>query len=155
LLMAPSKLASLLQRAFAPFEKIEIATSTTITLLSPKGGDVTVPVKQDVQIRVEVTGRVPRVNQPDALKLHFRYRQSDPYRARPREQDADGQWFKTITADELLGGFYYKVTGGDAATPEHQVKVRALPSVGVFEAKYHYRPYLCRPDREVRYGPSE
>jgi hypothetical protein len=155
LLMAPSKLASLLQRAFAPFEKIAIATSTTIKLLSPKGGDATVPVRQDVQIRVEVTGRVPRVNQPDALKLHFRYRQSDPYTVRPLEEDADGQWFKTITADELLGGFYYKVTGGDAATPEHQVKVRALPSVGVFEAKFHYRPYLCRPDRDVRYGPSE
>jgi hypothetical protein len=154
-LMGPSQVASLLQRAFAPFEKVPIATRTTIKLLAPAGGDATVPVKQDVQIRVEVTDRVPRVNQPDALKLHYRYRQSDPYIVKPLEEDADGQWFKTITADDLGGGFYYKVTGGDDATREYQVKVRALPSVAVFEAKYHYRPYLCRPDREVRYGPSE
>ena len=57
----------------SPFEKdVAIATRTTIKLLAPAGGDATVPVKQDVQIRVEVTGRVPRVNQPDALKLHYR-----------------------------------------------------------------------------------
>jgi hypothetical protein len=155
-LMGPGQVASLLRRAFAPFDKdVTIATRTTIKLLAPAGGDATVPVKKDVQIRVEVTGRVPRVNQPDALKLHYRYRPSDPYIVKPLEEDADGQWFKTITADELSSGFFYKVTGGDDATREYQIKVRALPSVGVYEAKYHYRPYLCRPDREVRYGPSE
>jgi hypothetical protein len=154
-LMGPGQLASLLQRAFLPFEKVAIARRTEIVLVAPAGGDVTVPVKQDVQIRVEVRGRVPRVNQPDALKLHYRYRRSDPYIVRPLEEDADGQWFKTVTADDLLEGFYYKVTGGDAATPEYEIKVRALPAVRRFDVTYHYRPYLLQSDRTVHYGPSE
>src|SRR5207248_8633090 len=101
------------------------------------------------------SGRVPRVNQPDALKLHYRYRQSDPYTVRPLDEDADGQWFKTLVADEVQGGFFYKVTGGGVETPEFEVKVRAQPHVTRFEATYHYRPYLCRDDLKARYGPSE
>ncbi len=154
-LMGPAQFASLLQRAFDPFKEIFIATSTQLHVVAPVGGNAIVPVRQDVQIRVEVSRRVPRVNAPDALRLHYRYRQADPYIVRPLDEDADGQWVKTLVADEVRTGFWYKVTGGDAETPEYQVQVRALPQVTRFDVKYHYRPYLRQPDQEVRYGPSE
>src|SRR5262245_28613323 len=47
LMGGPSQVASLLRRAFAPFEKdVAIATRTTIKLLAPAGGNAEVPVKQ-------------------------------------------------------------------------------------------------------------
>jgi hypothetical protein len=154
-LMAPGQVESLLQRALFPFKKAGIASRTEIAILTPRGGNAEVPVRQDVQIRVQVSGRVPRVNQPDSLKLHYRYRRSDPYIVRPLDEDADGEWIKTLVADEVQDGFFYKVTGGDVETPVFEVKVRAQPHVTRFEAKFHYRPYLCREDVEARYGPSE
>ncbi len=154
-LMAPGQVESLLQRALYPFKKAEIASRTEITILTPPGGNATVPLRQDVTIRVQATGRVPRVNQPDSLRLHYRYRKTDPYIVRPLDEDGDGQWVKTLVADEVQDGFFYKISGGDVETPEFAVTVRARPHVTRFEAKFHYRPYLVRPDREFRYGPSE
>jgi len=148
-LMGPSQFASLLRRAFIPFEKGAIAHHTRIELLQPHGGNLTVGVREPVRIRVKVTGHVPRVNQPDALNLHFRYRQSDPYIVRPLEEDAEGEWLKTLVPDDVQTGFWYKVTGGDAATPEYQVKVRAIPQVTRFEVKYHYPDYRRLPDVQV------
>src|SRR5205823_5721825 len=105
-----------------PFEKKPIATRTEITLLNPLGGDATVQVRQDLTFRVRLEGRVPKVNQPDAPKLHLRYHPSDPYLVRPLEPDADGDWSRLVPADEIQGGFWYKITAGDAETPVYQVK---------------------------------
>ncbi len=154
-LTGPGQLVSLLARAFAPFEKTIIAARTTITLINPPNGDAQVPMRQDVVIRVQVTGRIPRVNQPDALRLHFRYRQRDPYIVRPLEEDADGQWSRTLVPDDVQDGFWYKVTGGDAETREFRIVARPQPQVMRFDVTYKYRPYLRRADTEARYGPTE
>jgi collagen type III alpha len=155
LMTGPGQLTSLLRRAFFPFGKAAIATRTDITVVAPRGGDVVLPKRQDVQIRVQVSGRVPRVNDPDALRVHYRYRQEDPFIVRPLDRDDDGQWFRTVVADEVNDGFWYKVSGGDTETPVYQVKVRAQPHVSRFDVKFDYRPYLCRKPLEVRCGPSE
>jgi hypothetical protein len=44
---------------------------------------------------------------------------------------------------------WYKVTGGDAATEEYRISVRAAPAITDFLATYHFRPYVARAD-EVR-----
>src|SRR5262249_13545884 len=124
LLRMQGQFVSLLQRAFVPFDKVAIATRTEITLRQPQHGDVTVPGRENVPFRVEVRGRVPGVNQPDSARLHYRYRQSDPYIVRLLEQDVDGEWIRTLVADEVQNGFWYKITAGDAETAEYQVKVQ-------------------------------
>jgi collagen type III alpha len=145
---------SLLQRAFAPFEEVAIASRTDLTLLQPEGGDVTVPLGRPVTFRVHVTGRVPRVNEPDALRLHYRYNPTDPYVEQNLEQDADGEWATALVADQVQSGLWYMIRGGDAQTPEYQVRVRAQAQVTGFDVKYHYRPYLHRADQVVHY-PNE
>ena len=145
---------SLLQRAFAPFQEVAIASRTELTLLQPEGGDITVPLGRPVTFRVHVTGRVPHVNEPDALRLHYRYNPTDPYIEQNLEQDADGEWASTLAPDQVQSGLWYMIRGGDAQTPEYQVRVRAQAQVAGFDVKYHYRPYLHRADHVVHY-PNE
>ena len=42
----------------------------------------------------------------------------------------------------MQDGFWYKVVGGDAETPEY--RVRLTPRVADFKAVYQFRPYLAR-----------
>jgi collagen type III alpha len=154
LLWGPVTFVSLLQRNFAPFSEIAIATRSNLELLQPSDGDVMVLVNQKVDFRVQVTGRVPRPNQPDSVRLHYRYNQNDPYVQQPLEQDADGDWVTTILGDQVHNGFWYKVTAGDASTPEYQVKVRSLAQVTRFDVTYKFRPYRKEADLSVSY-PNE
>src|SRR5947207_1527954 len=73
LYLRPAQFFSLLGRAFAPFGQKAIATRTRLTLVRPPAGDLTVPINTSVEIRVSVEGRVPSPEQPDALRLRFRY----------------------------------------------------------------------------------
>ena len=145
----PGQFLSLLDRAFAPFRETTIATRTRLTLVQPVNGDATVPVSQPVSFVVRVDGRVPDPNQADALKLLFRTNQADPvYQERLLEHgDADREWALRLPAFEVQNGLWYKIAGGDAETPEYRVDVRSSPLVTRWKHVYHYRPYLCRPDR--------
>src|SRR5437762_860158 len=78
LYLRPAQFFSLLGRAFAPFGQKAIATRTRITLVRPPEGHLTVPINTSVEIRVSVEGRVPSPDQPDALRLRFRYNPDDP-----------------------------------------------------------------------------
>src|SRR5262249_28660665 len=127
---------------------------SSLELLQPREGDLTVLVNQKVDFRVLVTGRVPRPNQPDSVRLHYRYNQDDPYVQQPLEQDADGDWVTTLLADQVHNGFWYKITGGDASTPEYQVRVRSLAQVMRFDVTYKFRPYRKEADLTVSY-PNE
>jgi hypothetical protein len=145
---------SLLQRTFLPFEKKPIANRTELTLLQPAGGDIALPSNQSLTLRVKVAGYVPSLNQPDSLKLHFRYGQGEPFEERALTQDLDGSWAAVIVADQVRNGFYYKVTGGDARLPEDRefrVDVLAIAQVQRFEVEHQYRPYLVLPDKKVVY----
>jgi len=150
-LLGGGQFLSLLERAFTPFQEVAIASRTTLEILDPQGGDVTVPVGRPVTFRVHVAGRVPAVNQRDALRLQYRYNPTDPYVTQGMEQDVDGEWTATLLADQVQGGLWYKISGGDAETPEYQVRVRSQVQVTGFDVTYHYRPYRNRKDRVAHY----
>lgn len=149
--LGPPQFLSLLRRAFAPFQEIGIATRTQITLLQPEGGDHTIGVGRGVSFLAAVDGRVPDPNRSDALRLLFRHQPTDPYTERPLERaDGKSEWSAVVPAAEVQNGFWYKIAGGDAETPEYRIQVRANPLVESIEVKYHYRPYLNRPDGTTR-----
>jgi hypothetical protein len=142
---------SLLRRAFSPFTEGRISTRTQLTLLQPEHGDVTVPVGRAVSFVAQVGGKVPSPNRPDALRLLYRYHAEDPYEEQRLEPgDHPGEWATILPAYQVHNGFWYKLAGGDAATPEYRVSVRSTPLLTDFEATYHYRPYLGWKDQTTR-----
>ncbi|HYV35679.1 MAG TPA: DUF4175 family protein, partial [Gemmataceae bacterium] len=153
LIASPGQAWSLLQRAFFPLDfSKRIALRTTLTLLKPEGGNVAVPPNQPVVFRVQADGFVPPLNHKDALKLHFGYHKNEPFEERPLLCDADGVWTTTVHADQVRGGFWYKITGGDAQLPEvgeYRVDVHAAPQVLRFEAAFKFRDYLKTKDKKV------
>jgi hypothetical protein len=142
--MGPARFGSLLQRAFAPFMETTIASRTTIEIVLPEGGNATVPVGQSVLFVARVAGREPSPDAPDAMKLLFRYNQAEPvYQEKLLTRgDGPGEWTYRLPAVEVQTGFFYKITGGDFQTPEHQVQVRSSPLLTRFHVSYKHRPYL-------------
>jgi len=157
LIAAPGQVLSLLQRAFFPFDKSQIARRTELMLLQPQGGDIAVPANQPVHFRVEAQGYVPQLNQNDSLKLHFRYHPSEPFEVRGLVADVDGTWTTVVHPDQVRNGFWYKITGGDARLPEdreYRVVVRPIAQVLQFEATFKYRDYLRVKDKNVVYDKN-
>jgi hypothetical protein len=147
-LLGPRQFLSLMNRAFAPFIEAPIATRTRLLVEQPEGGDVTIPVGKAVAFSVWMEGRVPEPSSPEALKLLYRYSLSDPYQERLLERgESSRQWLTNLLASEVHNGFWYKVAGGDAETPEYRVQVRSTPLLTGFDVTYHYHPYLGWPDR--------
>jgi len=148
--MSPGQFGSLLARAFAPFRDIALAQRATITLVKPAGGDAVIPHNQGIEISAQIEGRFPRVNQAGAPTLHYRYDQAvDVYRIQPLEEDPNGNWTAKVPADLVQTGFWYRLTAGDAATPEYQVEVRSAPHAVRYEITYKYRPYLLVSEETV------
>src|SRR5215469_2019201 len=149
-LLGPSPFASLLKRAFNPFHQVGVSTRTQLALVKPEGGDTTVTVGRGVGFVAEVSGKVPDPKAPDAVKLLYRYEEGDPWLERRLTPEAGREWTTSLSALEIKNGLWYKITGGDAATEEYRIRVRAAPAVTDFLATYHYRPYVARAD-EVRH----
>jgi hypothetical protein len=146
--MSPQQFLSLMNRAFAPFVEASIATRTRLELRKPESGDLTVPVGRAVSFEVWVEGRIPDPAKADALKLLYRYGPADPYQERAMDRgDSDRLFVSVIRPEEVQTGFWYKITGGDAETPEYRVQVRSTPLLTGFDVTYHYRPYLRWPDQ--------
>ena len=147
-LLSPRQFLSLMNRAFSPFESSAIATRTQLTILKPDTGEATVPVGHAVSFLVYVDGRVPSPNSTDALKLLYRYNPNEPYEERLFDSTtANREWVTTLLPTEVRTGFWYKVAGGDAETPEFRVQVRSRPLLIGFDVSYKHRPYLDYPDR--------
>ncbi|GEM_PF-2017796 len=146
--VSPNQFGSLLARAFLPFRNISVANRATITLIRPTG-DAEVPHNLRVEFVAEISGRFPKVNHPQAPTLWYRYGPSDPFVPTALEEDGNGQWTKTMAADQVQNGFWYKVTAADAETPVYQVTTRSLPEAKRFEVTYHYRPYRKLPDETI------
>ncbi len=141
---------TLLARAFAPFGGGATARRTELTLVRPANGDAVIGVGQSFNVAVRVTGRVPDSDKPDALKLLFRSRASEPYEEQLLEPEGDNVWAAVVPPSRTFNGFWYKVTGGDAQTPEYHVTVRSSPLIERFDVTYHYRPYTGWPDDRTR-----
>src|SRR4051794_19874044 len=143
-----TQVSSLLTRAIVPFGKTGIPRRTQLVLLKPENGDAVVTIGQPVTIVARVSGRVPDPRAKDAPCLLYRHDPSEPYRQRYLQADEGGsEWAATVASNDVREGFYYKVTAGDAETPEYRVTSRPAPMIRYFEAKYRHRPYVNRADR--------
>jgi hypothetical protein len=137
------------RRSFAP--SAVPPTRTTLTVVQPVGGNATVTAGKPVRVAVEVGGKVPDPGSATALMLHYRYDESDPYTTHNLQQDSTGEWSYSFFAADVRDGFLYKISGGDAETPEYQIKVQTSPLIHDVEATYHYRDYTGRID-DIRVG---
>ena len=147
--MSPGRFLGLMGRAFAPFTSASIAPRVGITMVQPAAGNAVVGPNQKVVLRAQISGEFPRVNHPQAPTFHYRYQADDSWVTRYLDDDGQGLWSITVLADQVQNGFAYKISAGDAETPEFQVEVRSQPRATKFEMTYHYRPYRKLPDEMV------
>jgi collagen type III alpha len=141
LAIVPRQFGSLMARAFLPIGPHSLATQTTIVILKPGSGDVTVPANQRIEFLARIEGRFPPANAIGAPALWFRQTMNDvPVRV-PLEEDNLGQWGIRLGPDQIRTGIFWKITAGDASSPEAQLHVRAQPFVARLDATYTYRPY--------------
>lgn len=141
----PAQFGSLLGRAFVPFSADPIATRTRLTLTQPADGDVTITAGQSVTIRVQVAGKVPAPEKPDRVRVLLRRNAADPnYEELPMEKGENSRdWLVRVPDYLIQNGFWYKVAGGDAETPEYRVTVRSLPLFkDEYEVTYEYPAYI-------------
>jgi hypothetical protein len=144
LLLGPLAFVSSMLRAFLPFYTPAPAARTLLTLLTPGGGDAEVGPAQAVTFTVKIEGRVPSgKNKPT---LHYRWNADDDFLTLPLQADGAGVWSAQLLPGQLRAGVTYKITAGDAETPEHQVRTRAAAHVQKFEIKYEHRPFRKRKD---------
>lgn len=143
----PTQFASLANRAFLPFSAGKIESRTQLELVKPEPADPTITTGQSVTVAVTVKGKVPAADGPDKVRLLVRQSQSDPnYDELPMAQGATSRDYELRVPDHLVNnGFWYKVVGGDAETPEHKVTVRTLPRFDTFTVGYEYPAYLRLP----------
>jgi collagen type III alpha len=140
----PSQFLSLLSRTLTPFSAGAIATRTEIILHEPAGGDVTVTAGQPVVVAISVNGRVPHPNEPNRLRVLLRYNPADPNpEVVPLEPAGSNRdWRVQIPNSLVQNGFWYRIVGGDASTPEYRVQVRSRPLFTGYEVRYEYPEYL-------------
>ena len=141
-LFGPAMFLQSMAHAFAPFYTPPTPIlRTQLTLLEPKNGDVEVNPTQTVSFAARIEGRVPIGNRTDAPKLRWRYQDNEDFFTQSLQQDSAGVWTAEMPPGQFRAGFTYKITAGDAETPEHQVSVRAGAHVKKFEITYRHRPY--------------
>lgn len=144
-LLRPDQFRSLVNRTFSPFDQRAIARQTTISIVAPADGDVTVPINRAVTITVAVNGRIPAKGKDDSIRLQLRRSNDDPnYESFDLEQTphSPSEWSILVPPHTVSNGFYYRVVGGDDVTPEFRVQTHAPPSIKRFEGEFKYRPYL-------------
>jgi hypothetical protein len=151
LILGPSAFASSMLRAFLPFYTPPPVTRTQITLVQPEAGDAEVSPTQAIAFVARIDGGVPIGNRPDAPKLSYRYQANEDYLTQPLQQDDGGAWTAQLHAAQIRTGFSYKISAGDAETPEYQVRVRARAHVKKFEVTYRHRPYRNLPIRTIAF----
>ena len=148
----PTQFGSLIGRTFAPFSADPIASRTQLTLVEPASGDATIPVGQSITIQVQVGGRVPNPEKPDRVRLLLRHNPAPAeFEELPMEKGETSRDWQVRVPDYLVrNGFWYKVAGGDSATPEFKVSVRTLPLFTDYEVGYEYPAYVRREPEKTR-----
>ena len=154
LALSPRQFGSLMARAFMPFRGAALESRTAITIVRPKSGDTDLTPSSRFDVAALIEGRHPAVNQPGAPTLHWRYHQKDAYLTLPLQEEAEKTWTAALLPDQVKSGFWYKITAGDASTPEHHVGVKSQPLVREFDVRYRYRPYVRRDEERVKF-PNE
>jgi collagen type III alpha len=155
LILGPSAFASSLLRAFIPFYTPQPVAQTQITLVQPDGGDAEVSPTQSITFAAKIEGRIPAANRPDAPKLSYRYQANEDYLPQPLQPDGAGTWTAQLHPAQLRTGFSYKISAGDAETPEHHVRVRARAHVKKFEITYYHQAYQKLPRTTTSVFPNQ
>jgi hypothetical protein len=139
----PAPFLSLVSRTFNPFTVTRIATRTELTIQEPEEGDATVTTGDHVTVRVYVGGSVPDPDGPARMRLRVRYNPAVPeYDELPLDPGGSArEWVLRVPQAVVQNGFWYKVAGGDAETPEYRVTVRSRPLFKEVEARYVYPAY--------------
>ncbi len=140
----PTQFASLVKRTFNPFASGVIESRTQLTIVKPDPAETTITTGQSVSVAVHIGGKVPSSDGPERVRLLVRHNPNDPnYDEVPMVPGETSRDFELRVPDYLVqNGFWYKVVGGDAETPEYRVTVRSLPVFTDFRATYEYPKYL-------------
>lgn len=138
-----NQFTSVLRRTFVPFTSDPIATRTQLRITKPEPADATIIAGQTVVIGVEVSGRIPELDQPDRVRVLIRHNPADPTTIsldmEPGESKRD--WQVRVPLHLVQNGFWYRVAAGDAESPEYRVVVRSLPQIDKVEVAYQYPAY--------------
>jgi hypothetical protein len=152
LALGPAAFAVSMIRALAPwYVPPTPILRTQIALVQPADGDIEVNPTQTVMFAAKISGRVPIGNRHDAPRLLWRYQVDEDYLAQPLQSDNAGLWSAQLMPTHLRTGLTYKLTAGDAETPEHRVMVRARAHIKKFEIAYRHRPYRQQEDESVTF----
>ena len=143
-----TQFTSLFTRAVNPFGAGAIATQTQLELKAPPDGNASIIDGDPLTIAIQLSGRLPKPADADAPKLLVRYNAADTDYAElsllPGE--TNGAYSLDVPRSTILNGFWYKLTAGDATTPEYRITVLTRPSLVGFVAQYEYPAYLKWPD---------
>ena len=137
-----------LAEALMPFDGSGLFRRTQISLLEPKAGNGSIRLGQDCQIRVMLQGELPAEGSDQAPALHFRHQEG----VEPQtilflpDKDPDGRsvWSAVVHRDQVLQGFWYWVTAGDAKTATYRMDVRLDAFLEKLEAEISPPAYLAR-----------
>ena len=140
--LSPGQFLSLVQRALAPFEKEQLRPPPSSAGQSQERQPGLLTREQDVPVRVEITGRVPGVNESKSPKIHYRYSADGRYSERPLDRDPQnpGEWTFTVKRDLIRTGLLYKLSAGDTETEEYDIAVIATPQVVCWQVIYQLTP---------------
>jgi hypothetical protein len=118
-----------------------------VTVRQPVNGNTTVAAGTSVSFAVRVDGDLPSHDPEQAPRLHVTYPQSNDHLARPltRPRSPGGDWTAIVSANEVREGFRYRVTAGDAESPEYTVGVAFPPAITKFKATINYPEYVGLP----------
>ncbi|HZZ81255.1 MAG TPA: hypothetical protein VFE62_22315, partial [Gemmataceae bacterium] len=76
-----------------------------------------------------------------APTLRYRWNAEDDFQPAPLQSDGTGVWTTQLTASQLRAGVTYKISAGDAVTPEYQVRTRPPAHVARLAITYTHRPF--------------
>ncbi|MGB0582108.1 MAG: hypothetical protein ACPGVU_20630, partial [Limisphaerales bacterium] len=125
----------LLARAAVPFLGIERPSRVKIEVVSPAQDTKWLPVGDEVEIAVQLTG--PR---PDRVRLDVFY--DDTERTGHMVGMGDGKYVGKLTAGE--NDVRFRIRAGDGSTQIIQMPTRKRPQIVHYEKQYNYPEYAVR-----------
>jgi hypothetical protein len=123
-----------------------------ITVRQPVNGNTIVAAGTSVSFAVRIDGELPAHDPEQAPRLHVIYPQSNDHLTRPltRPRSTGADWTAIVSANEVREGFRYRVTAGDAESPEYNVGVSFPPAITKFTATINYPEYVGLPRFKVQ-----
>lgn len=145
---SPKKVWPSIVRIFAPGAEVSVSTQTAFLKVTP--GDTVVLSREFLTVTTDLSGEVPQ-----DVTLHY--------------TTADGQFvdepvsmheveaglkryrciLKGVSGEGLLQNLSYRITAGDASTPDYHVTVRQPPSATVKSLRYRFPDYMELPPEEA------